>query len=272
MIRCGFKRKLLCPVLGTVLFALIFYEIFDIGDTGLFIDGITLFFASACFIIWMLWWYFSKIKPSIMFKITCLLIGSNVLVLAFQTYARWMLLHDVRWYLKFVQGDWWTYRYILCLFVFIWLFVWVVGRVFGLDEDKPNINLLEDTNILNALIVEDDKTFVKLLIRVFGIVDYFHITVANTIKEARSKFIPGKYACILLDLNLGLSVEDGIQLAKDFRQLDKLAVIVVVSGYQEHILDKRLVSYTDDFLKKPFEVEDLRMRLFSWLVCYRKRL
>lgn len=271
MVKCGFRRTLLCPVLLFILLSIVIYEFLDLGDSGMFIDVLTLMFSSICLCIWLIWWFRSTIPPSIMFKITCLLIGSNVVVLAFQTYARWVLLHDVRWYLHFVQGDLWTYRYAPCLFVFIWLFAWVVGRIFGLDDDYITPSVF-DEGTLNVLLVEDDPAYVYLIKRMLDEVGYFSVTISDSSKDARSKFIPGKYACILLDLNLGLGVSDGMQLADDFRQLDKLAVIAIISGYPEHILDKRLVSTTDDFLRKPFGVEELRDHLFNWIVCYRKRV
>jgi two-component system, OmpR family, KDP operon response regulator KdpE len=109
-----------------------------------------------------------------------------------------------------------------------------------------------------ALVVEDEATMRKLL-RVALVSHGFRVVEATSGAEAlraAAAYVPD---VILLDL--GLADMDGIAVVKQLREWAAIPVIVVSARCQEHTKVQALDAGADDYLDKPFGVDELMARV-----------
>lgn len=118
------------------------------------------------------------------------------------------------------------------------------------------------TNLLKPLIlvVEDDKPVLNLITSTLHMQNYKFITARNgatAIMEAASHQ-PG---VILLDL--GLPDMDGVEVIKKVRSWSILPIIVISARNEDKDKIEALDAGADDYLTKPFSVDELLARLRS---------
>lgn len=112
---------------------------------------------------------------------------------------------------------------------------------------------------MRLLIVEDDQALAAALADALerrGI----HSDVAMALEDARHMLAVAQYAAVLLDL--GLPDGDGLALIRSLRA--ERSAIPVLAITARSALDARIVglnSGADDYLTKPFEVDELVARL-----------
>lgn len=121
------------------------------------------------------------------------------------------------------------------------------------------------------LIIEDRPEICDLLSQFIRHIGYFKTETAQNMEEAQESFVPGKFFAIILDLNLGHSIEEGMDLATTFREKDDNVYIAVMSGY-EPPFDQRLLGSIDDFLSKPVDYKVLQSKLMMWSIQANRRL
>jgi DNA-binding response OmpR family regulator len=151
------------------------------------------------------------------------------------------------------------------LVLFIWLFSWVIGRLFGGV-------FMENGTRLRILLVEDDRAISHLMHHIIDSMKTFSVDRAYTYDEALEMFAPNKYIVVTLDLNLGHDIKQGVDLAEKFRNDDQDVYIAVVSGYFDEMFDKRLLDTVDDFISKPFDISVFKLKMFLWAIKYKRRL
>lgn len=132
-------------------------------------------------------------------------------------------------------------------------------------------NCLTEVQKQSILVIEDDFDIGRLIKEYIGQAQLYDVMVTQTADEAKKLFQPGKYFAILLDLHLGQSIEEGIELAVYFRDQDDNVFIAVVSGYYP-VFDERLLQCVDDFLKKPIDYDFLLSKLLMWQIKHSRRL
>lgn len=120
------------------------------------------------------------------------------------------------------------------------------------------------------LIVDDSPEICELLSRFILDTGAFETLIARSVEEARKVFEPGKFFAVILDLNLGKSIEDGMELAREFRRLDEAVYIAVISGY-EPPFDDRLLESINDVMSKPIDYAVLRAKLMMWTLQVNQR-
>jgi two-component system, OmpR family, KDP operon response regulator KdpE len=109
-----------------------------------------------------------------------------------------------------------------------------------------------------ALVVDDEATMRKLL-RVTLVSHGFRVVEATSGTDAlrtAAAYVPD---VILLDL--GLADMDGIAVVKQLREWAAIPVIVVSARSQEQTKVQALDAGADDYLDKPFAVEELMARV-----------
>jgi DNA-binding NtrC family response regulator len=121
------------------------------------------------------------------------------------------------------------------------------------------------------LIIDDNESICDLLNSFMDQIGIFKTEYATTMEAAQRCFIPGKFFAIILDLNLGHSIEEGMDLATKFREEDDNVYIAVISGY-EPPFDQRLLGSIDDFLQKPISYKLLQSKLLMWSIQANRRL
>lgn len=112
------------------------------------------------------------------------------------------------------------------------------------------------------LIVEDDKSISRLLELELSHEGY-ETKIANDGEEAINLYEDFKPDVILLDIML--PVRDGFEIAEIIRNYDKDIGIIMLTAKGE--LDNRVegLKYADDYIVKPFEIEEIFARLEALL-------
>lgn len=113
-------------------------------------------------------------------------------------------------------------------------------------------------NKLTILIVEDDTPVRNLITTTLKTHDYKYLTAANgasAVMEASSH----NPDVVLLDL--GLPDMDGVEVIKKIRTWSNMPIIVISARSEDSDKIEALDAGADDYLTKPFSVEELLARL-----------
>lgn len=108
------------------------------------------------------------------------------------------------------------------------------------------------------LVVEDDKAIRNLIMTTLKINDYLCYE-AESGEEAISKAVSVNPDIIILDL--GLPDKDGIEIIKKIREWSNNPIIVVSARGEDRDKIEALDTGADDYLTKPFSVEELLARI-----------
>lgn len=109
-----------------------------------------------------------------------------------------------------------------------------------------------------VLIVDDDSQMASLLKTMLELSDYPYIRAANA-KEALSLFLSHQPQIVLLDL--GLPDMDGVDVIKKIREFSRTPILVLSARNEDSDKIVALDAGADDYLSKPFSVDELSARL-----------
>ena len=110
-----------------------------------------------------------------------------------------------------------------------------------------------------VLVVEDDINLGKVL------TDYltsknFNVQLAQDGEIGLDYFIKNVYDIVILDIMM--PKKDGLSLAKDIRKIDKkIPIIFLTAKSQKETILKAFNIGADDYLTKPFSIEELLLRM-----------
>ena len=113
-------------------------------------------------------------------------------------------------------------------------------------------------NKLVVLVVEDDPPIRNLITTTLQAHDYHYLTAANgksAILEATS------HNPDVIFLDLGLPDIDGVEIIKKIRTWSNVPIIVISARSEDVDKIEALDAGADDYLTKPFSVEELLARL-----------
>ncbi len=114
-----------------------------------------------------------------------------------------------------------------------------------------------------VLLLEDDLLFGETLVDLLE-ENGFKVTHSPNGQDALDKTFVNKFDLYLLDINVPLI--DGITLLKELRDAnDKTPTIFLTSHKDKDILKKSFLSGADDFLTKPFDTDELFLRITALL-------
>lgn len=108
------------------------------------------------------------------------------------------------------------------------------------------------------LVVEDDNAVRNLIVTTLETHDYKYHT-SQTGKQAITETASKKPDIMLLDL--GLPDIDGVEIIKKVRTWTNMPIIVISARSEDHDKIEALDAGADDYLTKPFSVEELLARL-----------
>lgn len=117
-------------------------------------------------------------------------------------------------------------------------------------------------NNQKLLVVEDDKPICSLIATTLGTQGYLY-SVAETGAQAILQIASHNPDVVLLDL--GLPDMDGIDIIKQVRTWSSVPIIVISARSDDKDKIEALDAGADDYLTKPFNVEELLARLRSTL-------
>lgn len=114
-----------------------------------------------------------------------------------------------------------------------------------------------------VLFLEDDLLFAETLIDLLEDSGY-DVTHAPNGQKALDETYGKKFDIYLLDINVPLV--DGITLLKELRDAsDETPAIFLTSHKDKDVLQKSFSSGCDDYIKKPFDSDELLMRIHALL-------
>ena len=108
------------------------------------------------------------------------------------------------------------------------------------------------------LVVEDDKAIRKLITTTLEMEGYNYNTAENG-RESILESVSNQIDTIILDL--GLPDIDGVEIIKKIREWSNIPIIVVSARSEDKDKIEALDAGADDYLTKPFSVEELLARL-----------
>ena len=112
--------------------------------------------------------------------------------------------------------------------------------------------------MIRVLVVEDDKE-IRALVKSSLEVEGFEVLTAVSIGEAQRMISHAKPELIILDL--GLPDGDGVELVHSVRKEHNLPIIIISARDQETQKIRLLDAGADDYLTKPFGVQELLARI-----------
>lgn len=112
------------------------------------------------------------------------------------------------------------------------------------------------------LLVDDDTAILSMLSEVLT-EDGIAVESAATAEECREKISGGSYDLIVLDVMLGGT--DGFELCREIRGLVKCPVIFLSAKNTPDDVVRGLTLGADDFISKPFDIEELVARINAHL-------
>ena len=109
-----------------------------------------------------------------------------------------------------------------------------------------------------VLVVEDDKLILNLMTTTLGIHNYKYLTAASA-SDALLQITSHNPDVIFLDL--GLPDMDGVDLIRKIRTWSAVPIIVISARSEDTDKIEALDAGADDYLTKPFSVDELLARL-----------
>ena len=108
-----------------------------------------------------------------------------------------------------------------------------------------------------VLIIDDEKDISLLISEILNDENYITESAINS-SEAIKKYISFKPDLIILDVWLGKSELDGIELLQEFKKLNPSLPIIIISGHGTvDMAVKAIKNGAYDFLEKPFNSDKI---------------
>jgi len=121
---------------------------------------------------------------------------------------------------------------------------------------------LDDSRVRRVLIADDEKKIVEILEEELGPDRYLEVRSAHSGWEAGMMLADFRPHLVVLDFNLGDM--SGAEVVRLIRGNEKLAdcKILMVSGFLTDEQGEEMIREgADDFLRKPFRLDDIRARI-----------
>ncbi len=109
------------------------------------------------------------------------------------------------------------------------------------------------------ILVVDDDARLRELLRKFLSDRGFHVTTAANAAEAEAKFQSLEFDIMVLDVMM--PGEDGIELTRRLRQANTVPILLLTARAESQDRIAGLASGADDYLPKPFEPDELLLRI-----------
>ena len=119
---------------------------------------------------------------------------------------------------------------------------------------------------MKVLIIEDNEELANSIQRFLAHEGYV-CELSYTCEEAREKLTLYSYDCIILDIMLPDT--NGVQLCREFRSLSNVPIMIVSAKNEVSERVNALLSGADDYLCKPFSMQELKARIGAALRRYK---
>ena len=127
---------------------------------------------------------------------------------------------------------------------------------------KINLNVMDITDRKNILIIEDDDSVAEGLADILAGYGYNELKSSNA-SDSIQKLSDNRIDLIVLDVHLG--DENGYELCKKIRMDSDIPVIFLTACNSEMELIRGFQSGGDDYVTKPFRMQELLVRIQALL-------
>lgn len=111
---------------------------------------------------------------------------------------------------------------------------------------------------MEILLLEDDSVLASLLNDYLN--EHYHVTHAYTVQEARAASSQQTFELFIFDINVPDG--SGITLLQELRAFQTMTPAIMITAYDApRFIKEAFESGCDDYIKKPFELEELRLRI-----------
>lgn len=112
---------------------------------------------------------------------------------------------------------------------------------------------------IKVLLAEDEETL-AMIVKESLETRNFEISTAHNGVEALNKYLNGQFDVLVLDIMM--PEKDGLTLAREIRQINKqIPIIFLTAKSQVQDVVEGFQSGANDYLKKPFSMEELIVRI-----------
>lgn len=120
---------------------------------------------------------------------------------------------------------------------------------------------------MNILIIEDDKIVAQSLSSILKKIDGANIVQqAHSFQEGFTKAMSDIFDIIIVDIHLGDGQPSGIELCKTIRKSNKeIPIIMVTALHSIGYLEKAFNEGANDYITKPFNIKELKIRTKRWM-------
>lgn len=128
-----------------------------------------------------------------------------------------------------------------------------------MENESPDIGRRGVTDESAHLLVIDDDTRIRNLLKQYLSENGFRVTVAGTADEARRKLEGLDFDLLIMDVMM--PGESGVELTRSLRQSKQIPILMLTALSET---DSRIVGLeagADDYLAKPFDPRELILRI-----------
>jgi two-component system, OmpR family, phosphate regulon response regulator OmpR len=114
----------------------------------------------------------------------------------------------------------------------------------------------------HLLVVDDDRR-IRLLLSRFLLLEGYRVTTADTAADARAKLASLSFDLLIVDVMM--PGESGLALVRDLRARSNVPIIMLTARAEAQSRIEGLSVGADDYVGKPFEPQELSLRIGSIL-------
>jgi len=112
---------------------------------------------------------------------------------------------------------------------------------------------------MTAILIVDDEPAIGDALRPVLVSQGYNVAMARSAGEGLERARAGRFEVVLLDL--GLPDADGKELIEPLKRLNTMAVLILSARHQEREKVEALDAGADDYLNKPFGIDELLARI-----------
>ena len=113
---------------------------------------------------------------------------------------------------------------------------------------------------MNILLMEDDPVLADILVEYLS--ETYRVSHAYNSEEVHNLLEDGRYDLFIFDINV--TGKNGIELLKELREFSNNTPTIFITAYKDtNHLKKAFDAGAHDYIKKPFELDELSIRILN---------
>ncbi|MCB4743006.1 MAG: response regulator transcription factor [Sulfurovum sp.] len=111
---------------------------------------------------------------------------------------------------------------------------------------------------MKILVMEDDPVLGEIIVDY--LLEYYSVNRAFDANEAQGLIEKNHYDLLIFDINV--PQKSGVELIRELRSFNNMTPAIIITAYDDLMyLKKSFDAGAHDYIKKPFELEELKLRI-----------